>query len=83
MEITWRVISKEGVREGEEWGKGTENKKHKCLVQNRQREVKYSIGNGEAKEFICKTYGHELRWGNIGGRGGAGLRGIKGSKKMG
>ena len=27
MEITWRVISRDG--EGEEWGKGTRNKKHK------------------------------------------------------
>ena len=23
--------------------------------------VKKSIGNGEAKELICTTYGHELR----------------------
>ena len=30
-------------------------------VQNRQ-------GNGEAKEFICMTHGHELRWENAGGR---------------
>ena len=53
MEITWRPISGEG--EGGEWGKwykeGTENKKHKCQVQNRQGEVKNSIGNGEAKEL--------------------------------
>ena len=27
------------------------------------------MGNGEAKELICMTYGHELRWGNEGGRG--------------
>ena len=40
-------------------GKG--NKKHKWLVQNRQGEVKNSIGNGEAKELICTTHGHELR----------------------
>ena len=26
------------------------------------REVKNSIGNGEAKELICTTHGHEL-WG--------------------
>ena len=35
-------------------------------------------GNGEAKELICTTHGHELRRGNAGGRGGAGQRGIKG-----
>ena len=44
MEITWRVISGEGV--GEEWGKGTGNKKHKWQVENRQGEVKNSMGNG-------------------------------------
>ena len=33
-------------------------------AQNRQGEVKNSIGNGEAKELICTTHGHELRgWG--------------------
>ena len=48
MEITWRVISGEG--EGEEWDKRyTGNKKHNWQVQNRQGEVKNSIGNGEAK----------------------------------
>ena len=26
------------------------------------------MGNGEAKELICMTHGHELRWGNDGGR---------------
>ena len=40
------------------------------------------IGNGEAKELMCMTHGHELRWGNVGGRWGTGQRGIKG-KKMG
>ena len=48
-----------------EWGggrrKGTGNKKHKWQVQNRQGEVKNSIGNVEAKELICMTHGHELR----------------------
>ena len=45
--------------EGSQWGgggrriggKGTGNKKH----------VKNSIGNGEPKELICTTHGHELR----------------------
>ena len=27
------------------------------------------MGNGEAKELICMTHGHELRSGNDGGRG--------------
>ena len=36
------------------------------------------MGNGESKELICMTYGHELRLGNDGGRGvGTGQRGIK------
>ena len=54
---------------GGEWGKGTENKKHNWQVQNRQGEVKNSIGNGEAKDLINMTHGHELKWGNVGGRG--------------
>ena len=36
---------------GENGGKGITNKKHKQLVQNRQGEVKNSMGNGEAKEI--------------------------------
>ena len=35
----------------------------------RQGEVKHSIGNVEAKELVCTTHGHELRWENAGGRG--------------
>ena len=61
--------------EGYQWGgggvsggKGTGNKKHKWQVLNRQEEVKNSIRNGEAEEFICMTHGHELRVGNDGGR---------------
>ena len=38
------------------------------------------MGNGEAKELICMIHGHELRWGNDGGRGSTGKRGIKGRK---
>ena len=30
-----------------------------------QGEVKNSIGTVEAKELICMTYGHELRWGVV------------------
>ena len=37
--------------------------------------------NGEAKEVVCMTHGHELRSGNDGGREGTGRKGIKGRKK--
>ena len=72
------VISREV--EGENAGKGIENKQHKWQVQNRQGEGKNSIGNGEAKELICMTHGQELRGWNAGGMGGAGQRGIKQGK---
>ena len=48
--------------------------------QNRQGEVKNSIGNVEAKELICMTHGHELKGGNVGERGCAWQRGIEGEK---
>ena len=67
IEITWRVIS--GEAEGKNGGKGTGNKKHKWQVQNRQGKVENNMGNGEAKELICMTQGHELRGGNTDGRG--------------
>ena len=35
------------------------------------------MGNGEAKELLYVTHGHELRWGNDGGSGGTGWKGIK------
>ena len=42
------------------------------------REVKNSRGNGEAKELICTTHGHELRVGeNV-----QGTRSIIGSHKI-
>ena len=44
-----------GRGEQEMGGKGTGNKKHNRQAQNRQGEVKNSIGNGEAKELICTT----------------------------
>ena len=56
----------------ENGGKGTGNKKHKWLVQNRQGEVKNRMGNGEAKDLICMTHGDELRWENAVRRRGAG-----------
>ena len=78
MEITWWVISREW--EEERGGKGTENKQHKLQVENRQGEVKNSIGNVEAKELVCMTHGHELKGGNVGGRGWAGWSGVKEGK---
>ena len=85
MEITWRVISGRQERENRVGGEGTENKKHTWKVQNRQGEVKNSIGSGEAEEHICITHGHELRWswGEILEGGGAGRRRRKGRKKLG
>ena len=63
-------------------GKGTGNKKHKWQVQNRQGEIKNGIGNGEAKELICITHGHELRTGGmLEGVSGTGQRVIKGRKR--
>ena len=47
---------------------------------NRQGEVKNSMGNGEAKELICMTHGHELRWGNAGGMGWGMVEGNKEKK---
>ena len=65
MEITWRAIS----GEGENGGKGTGNKKHKWQIENRLEEDKKSTGNGEVKEVIDMTHGHELRVG-VGLQGG-------------
>ena len=70
----------EGYQQGS-GGEGTENKQHKWQVENRQGEGKNSIRNVEAKEFVCMTHGHELQGGgNVGGRGWAGWRRIKGGK---
>ena len=68
MEITWRVISGAGMGENE--GKGTTNKKHKQLVQNRQGRLRIVWEMEKPKKLH-------------GGRGYTGQRGIKGRKKMG
>ena len=54
--------------EGYQWGRGGEIMGEKVQgirsINGRykiDREVKNSIGNGEAKELICMTQGHELR----------------------
>ena len=67
MEITWRVTVGAGGRMGE---KVQGIRSINWQVQNRQGEVKNSMGNGKAKELTCAIHGHELRWGNAGGRGG-------------
>ena len=61
-------------------GEGTGNKKHNWQVQNRQGEVK-NIGNGEARELICMTHGHELRGGMLVEGGVCRVEGSKGEKK--
>ena len=55
----------------------TGNRKH-----NRHK-IDRSRGNGETKELICTTHGHELRGGTVGRWGCAGRRGMKGRKHMG
>ena len=46
-----------GRGKGENRGKGAGITKHNWQVQNRQGEVKNSMGNGEAMELICTTLG--------------------------
>ena len=43
-------------------------------------DVKNSMGNGEAKEFICMTPGRELKGGIAGGKGATKWRGTKREK---
>ena len=77
--------------EGCQWGGGgrraggkvTGTKKPKWQVQSRQEEVKNSIGNGEAKELICMTHGHELGGGECWREEGTRQRSVKERKKMG
>ena len=70
---------------GREWGEMGEKVQGIKSINGSYKidrgEVKNSMGNGEAKELICMTHGHELRGRNVGGRReGAGQRGIKGKK---
>ena len=66
-----------GERMGE---KGTGKNKHNWQAQNIQGDVKKSIGNGEAKELLCTTHGHELRGGTLEGEV-CRVEGDKGDKK--
>ena len=47
--------------QGKKGGNDAGIKKHNWYIQNRQGGIKNTIGNGEAKELICMTHGHELR----------------------
>ena len=38
------------------------------------------MGNGEAKEIVYMTHGHELRWGKCQWEEGTGWKGLKGRK---
>ena len=49
-------------------------------VQNRQEDIKKSMGDGVAKEFIYMTHGHELRWGGLTARGNEGYQ-VEGGKE--
>ena len=50
---------------------------------NRQGEVKKSIGNGEAKEFICMTHGCELSGEECWWEGRCRVKGNEGEKTVG
>ena len=65
-------------------GEKVEITKYKLVDTNMHRDVKNSIGNGEAKELICTIHGHELKWGGGGMMEGRGVQSrvrIKGRKK--
>ena len=70
--------------EGYQWGEDEERMGVKVQgirsINGRQGEVKNSIGNGEAKELIYTTHGHELRAVIAGGKYGTRWRGIKEEK---
>ena len=62
----------EGYQLGEgmgRMGEKVEITKYKLVDTNMHRDVKNSIGNGEAKELICMTHGHEPRGGSMKGIG--------------
>ena len=56
------------------------------VVENRQGEFKNSVGNVETNELLCMTHRHDLKDGNVGGRGIEGekvqrISSINGSRK--
>ena len=66
----------EGYQQGSGTGRDGEKVQRISRIngrqKNRQGVVKNSVGNEEAKELICMTHGHGLRWENDGGRGAQG-----------
>ena len=83
MEIAWRVISRRGRERMGEKVQGIRSINGRYKID--RGEVKNSIGNGEAKEFICMTHGHELRVGKerMLREAGHRMERNKGEKKMG
>ena len=49
-------------------------------LQNSHGAVKYSLGNGVAKEVILMTHGHEQWWGDSLKEGGCWVEGGKGGE---
>ena len=49
-------------------------------LQNSHGDVKYSMGNGVAKELVCMACGHERWWDCLRWGVGTGWRGAKGEK---
>ena len=76
----WRSHGGLSAGSGENWGKGTGNKKHNWQVENRQGGVKNGLGDGEAKELISRTHGHEPSGGDAGRRRGCRAEENKGEK---
>ena len=59
MEITWRVISREGEGENGEKVQGLRSLNGRYKIY--RGDGKNNMGNGESKELM--THGHDLRWG--------------------
>ena len=59
----------DGCQMGGECGRMSEEvrrvKSTNRQLQNSHGDVKYSTGNGEAKELIGMTHGHEQQWGGL------------------
>ena len=69
---TWRSFG--GLSVGKRNGENAKVQRLRSTdwqVQNRQGDVKNSIGNGVAEELICMIHGHELRGERIAGWTGA------------
>ena len=70
-ELEWENVGRRGCagwrrRENCVWGKVKGIRS--IIGRYKIGGAKKSMGNGEAKELICMTQGHELKWGNAGRR---------------